>query len=169
MKIGLALGGGGARGLAHIGVLKTLEKNGINIDLVSGTSMGAIIGAFYTAGLPLSYLENLATSTDWKKIFSLLDPKLKDGLFGGEKLVTFLKNEIGDIDFKKLEKPLFVVATDFTSAKPKIFKTGKIIPALRASSSLPVFFNPVKAEKEILIDGSFSLPVPVNPSRASWS
>lgn len=163
MKIGIALGGGGARGLAHIGVLKILEKNKINIDFIAGTSMGAIIGAFYAAGLSLEHLEKLATSTDWKKIFSLLDPKLKDGLFSGEKLIEFLKKEIGDIEFKKLKKPLFIAATDFTTAKTKIFKTGKIIPALRASSSLPIIFNPVKSKKEILIDGCFSLPVPVEP------
>ncbi|MDO9509710.1 MAG: patatin-like phospholipase family protein [Candidatus Magasanikbacteria bacterium] len=163
MKIGLALGGGGARGLAHIGVLKALEKNNIKIDLVSGTSMGAIVGAFYTAGIPLAHLEALATSTDWKKLFSLFDPKLKDGLFGGEKLINFLKSELGDLEFKNLKKPLFITATDSATAEIKIFNTGKIIPALRASSSLPIVFNPVKNKKNILIDGCFSLPVPVTP------
>jgi len=77
MKIGLALGGGGARGFAHIGVLKTLEQNGIKIDLISGTSMGAIVGAFYAAGFPLKKLEKLVTVTDWKKIFSLLTIKFR--------------------------------------------------------------------------------------------
>ena len=163
MKIGLALGGGGARGLAHIGVLKALEKNKIKIDLVSGTSMGAIVGAFYAAGVTVNHLEHLATSTDWKKIYSLLDPKFKDGLFGGEKLAEFLKTELGDLEFKNLKKPLFVAATDSASADIKIFHTGKVVPALRASSSLPVIFNPVKNKDNVLIDGCFSLPVPVSP------
>ncbi len=163
MKIGLALGGGGARGLAHIGVLKALEKNNINIDLISGTSMGAIIGAFYAAGISVTHLEHLATSTDWKKIYSLLDPKFKDGLLGGEKLADFLKSELNDLNFKNLKKPLFVAATDSTTAETKIFHSGKIIPALRASSSLPVVFNPVKNKEAVLIDGCFSLPVPVAP------
>jgi len=163
MKIGLALGGGGARGFAHIGVLKALEKNNIKIDFISGTSMGAIVGAFYAAGIPLEKLEKLVTVTDWKKIFSLLDPKFKDGLFGGEKFSLFLKKELGDLEFKHLFKKLIVTATDFTTAKTKIFKSGKIIPALRASSSLPIIFNPVNTKKEVLIDGCFSLPVPVEP------
>lgn len=163
MKIGLALGGGGARGLAHIGVLKSLEKNKIKIDTISGTSMGAIVGAFFASGIPLAHLEHLVTTTDWKKIYSLLDPKFKDGLFGGEKLMKFLKSELGDLEFKDLDKSLFVAATDSTSAGIKIFKTGKVIPALRASSSLPIIFNSVKNKNNILIDGCFSLPVPVAP------
>jgi len=163
MKIGLALGGGGARGLAHIGVLKALERNKIKIDFIAGTSMGAIIGAFYAAGVTVNHLEHLATSTDWKKIYSLLDPKFKDGLFGGEKLVNFLKSELGDLEFKNLKKPLFVTATDLLTAEIKIFKSGKIIPALRASSSLPLVFNPVKNKETVLIDGCFSLPVPASP------
>ncbi|HRY36690.1 MAG TPA: patatin-like phospholipase family protein [Candidatus Magasanikbacteria bacterium] len=163
MKIGLALGGGGARGLAHIGVLKALEKNNIKIDIVSGTSMGAIIGAFYCAGIPIDYLERLAISTDWKKLYSLLDPKLKDGLLGGEKLISFLKEELGDPDFKNLKKRFFATATDSTTAEIKIFSSGKVVPALRASSSLPIIFNPVKNKNNVLIDGCFSMPVPVAP------
>ncbi len=163
LKIGLALGGGGARGLAHIGVIKVLLENDIKIDFISGTSMGAIIGAFYCVSEDIKKIEKQAKVTDWKKILSLVDPSLKEGILEGKKVYNFIKKEIGSISFSDLSIPFSVVSTDLKTGEPVVFKKGKDVAwAVRASISLPIIFKPIKMEGKTLADGGLSMPVPVS-------
>jgi len=166
IKIALALGGGGARGLSHIGVIKILEKNNINIDFISGTSMGAIIGSFYAASKDIKKLEKAVKITDWKKIASLIDPTLKEGIIEGKKVYSFLREQIGGLSFSDLSVPFSAVSTDLKTGKPVVFKEGKdVASAVRASISLPLIFKPVKMREMTLADGGLSMPVPVEAAR----
>jgi NTE family protein len=160
-KIGLALGSGGARGLAHIGVLKVLEKNNIKIDFIAGSSIGALIGSFYAAGLSAKQIEKIALKTNWSRLFSLIDINLKQGIIGGEKVKNFIIENIGSIKFKDLKIPLTVVATDFKNGETVYFNQGDVTSAVKASISMPLVFSPVEKDNKLLIDGGFSMPVPV--------
>ena len=112
-KIGLALGSGGPKGLAHIGVIKVLEENNIPIDFMAGSSIGAMVGGFYAAGLSIKEIEKIALSVNWRRVFSILfDPHLKQGLIGGEKLKTFIGDYINGKKFEDCKIPFVVVATD---------------------------------------------------------
>ena len=114
-KIGLALGSGGSRGLAHIGVIKVLEENNIPIDFIAGSSIGALVGGFYAVSLNIKEIEKLALSINWRRIFSVLfDPHLKQGLIGGEKLKTFIENYINGKKFKEFEGLIEEVNTQWT-------------------------------------------------------
>ena len=162
-KIGLALGGGGARGLAHIGVLRVLEKNNIPIDMISGSSMGAIIGSFYSASKDIERLEDIAKRTDWKKIVSLIDPAIKQGVIEGKKVYDFIEGEIGKVSFSDLSIPFSAVATDLKTGESIVFKDGESVASfVRASISLPLIFKPVKIKGRVLADGGLSMPVPVD-------
>jgi NTE family protein len=163
LKIGLALGGGGARGLAHIGVIKILEKNNISIDFISGTSMGAMIGSFYASSKDIEKLEKTAKTTDWKKLASLIDPSLKEGIIEGKKVYNFIREQIGDVSFSELSISFSAISTDLKTGKSVMFKQGKdVASAVRASISLPLIFKPVEIGGKILADGGLSMPVPVD-------
>lgn len=158
-KIGLALSSGGARGLAHIGVLKVLEKNKIPIDFISGTSMGAFVGAIYSAEVNAKKLEKDFLSEPWKKSFdySLLPSQ---GLIKGDKIERWLEQQINDMDFKELRIPLFVTAFDLKSKREVIFSKGNVAEAVRASISLPGIFVPVENKGRCLVDGGIVDPIP---------
>lgn len=161
-KIGLALGSGGARGLAHIGVIKVLEENNIPIDFIAGSSIGAMVGGFYAAGLSVKEIEEIALSTDWRKVFStLFEPSFKKGLIGGEKVKTFIENYINGKSFESCKIPFVAVATDLKTGEIIVLKDGKMAPAMRASISIPLIFKPVEIGGKILADGGLSAPVPV--------
>lgn len=164
-KIGLALGSGGARGFAHIGVLKVLEENNIKIDYIAGSSIGAIVGCLYASGKSVKDLEELIESTDWKRLVSLLDPHLTTGLLHGEKIKHFFEEYIGDINFSDLKIPFACVATDYKNGNPVIFRKGKVSPATRASMSVPLAFKPFEYQGKLLVDGGMSVPVPVDTVR----
>ena len=165
-KIGLALGGGGARGLAHIGVIKILEKNKIPIDLIAGSSIGAIIGGFYASGLNIKEIEKIALDIDYHKIFSVLfEPRLKQGLIGGEKIKIFIENYIGKKNFKDCRIPFSAVATNLKTGEIVPLNKGEIAQAIQASISIPLIFKPVKINNQTLIDGELSSPVPVEVVR----
>jgi len=167
-KIGLALGSGAARGLAHIGVLKALEEEAIPIDIISGTSMGAIIGAYYAKERQAAILEEVALGIDWKKLARLLDLNLallQKGFVHGYKVKEFLQSLIGDVKFEDLEIPLAVVAADAETTEEIIITKGSVIEAVRASISMPVIFTPVKWQDRFLIDGGVVNPVPADVAR----
>lgn len=164
-KVGLVLGGGGPRGLAHIGVIKVLEENNIPIDFVAGTSIGAMIGGFYACTKDIKKVEEIALGVGKKMIFSLLDPSFKDGLLGGDKIKKFIENNIDKVDFDDLKIPLRIVATDFKSGEAVVINSGDVASAIRASISLPLIFKPIKRESKLLVDGGLSLPVPVEVMR----
>ena len=161
-KIGLALGSGGARGLAHIGVIKVLEENNIPIDFIAGSSIGAMVGGFYAAGLSIKEIEKIALSTNWRRVFSVLfDPHLKQGLIGGEKLKTFIEDYINGKKFEDCKIPFVVVATDLKTGEIVILNKGEMAQAIRASVSIPLVFKPAEINGRILADGGLSAPVPV--------
>lgn len=161
-KIGLVLGGGGPRGLAHIGVIKVLKENNIPIDFISGTSIGAMIGAFYACSRDIKKVEEIALGIDHKFMFSLLDPSIGQGLFGGDKVMNFIEKSMDHKQFADLQIPLSIAATNFKNGEAVIINDGDVASAIRASISLPLVFKPVKREGKLLIDGGLSLPVPVN-------
>ncbi len=164
-KIGLALGSGSSRGLAHIGVIKVLEENNIPIDFIAGSSIGAMIGGFYAAELDIKRIEEIALETNWRKMFSLIDPHLKQGLVGGKKVKTFIENHINGKKFEDCEIPFTAVATDLKTGEVVVLNKGEIAQSIRASISLPLIFKPVEINGRILADGGLSAPVPVENVR----
>jgi len=165
-KIGLALGGGAARGMAHIGVLEVLEKEGIPIDMIAGTSAGAAIGALYAQGKSARQIKELATEIGWVQFFSLVDLALpKSGFIEGTKIKKLLQSIIGDIDFSDLSIPMACVATDIESGEEVVINQGPVLEGVRASISVPVIFTAVKREDRYLVDGGLVNPVPVSTVR----
>jgi NTE family protein len=167
-KVGLALSGGAARGLAHIGVLKALEEESIPIDMISGTSAGALVGACYAKEKNAKALEELALGIDWRKLAHLIDLNLIllwKGFVQGQKVKSFLSSIIGDVKFKDLAIPLAVVAADVDSMEEIIIKEDSVIEAVRASIPQPVIFTPVKWKNRFLIDGGVVNPLPADVVR----
>ncbi len=164
-KIGLALGGGSARGMAHIGVLYALEEYGIPIDMISGTSAGALIGSAYAAGVPLDIIKTSVLKWGSKLgLLRLADIQFfKAGLFGGDRVDKLFLDVVGDPDFSELKIPLSVVAMDLNTGEEVVFEKGNVRNAVRASFSIPGVFVPVKYRDRYLIDGSVVDPVPVKP------
>jgi len=157
-KVGLALGGGGARGLAHIGVLKILEEYKIPIDMIAGTSMGAVIGALYSAEPNAKLLEKEAMSTDWKKLFDYT--LSKRGIIKGNRLYDFFKEKFKGVDFKDLKIPLYITSFDIEEQREVIFSKGDLAKAIRSSISIPGVFFPAENDKRILVDGSVTDIIP---------
>ncbi len=157
-KVGLVLGGGAAKGFAHIGVLKVLEKNNINIDMVAGTSIGALVGASYLVKKNIDDVEKIARAFELKKFLDFHIPKR--GIIKGEKLENFLRETFSNKKFEDLNKKLFVTATDLNNNQLVIFNRGDLSKAVRASISIPGIFEPVENDGRILIDGGWKAPVP---------
>ncbi len=164
-KIGLALGSGGAKGLAHIGVLKVLEKSNIDIDFIAGTSIGALIGAYYAANPDFGKLEELILSFNKRKGFALFDPVLRGGLIKGNKIERLISEILDGVEFSNLRIPFSAIATDIKSAKEVMINHGDLIKSIRASISVPPIFQPVQYKTKLLADGGLSDPVPVNAVR----
>ncbi len=166
-KIGLALGGGSARGLAHIGVLEILEKEGIPIDCVAGTSAGAVIGALYAAGVSPATMKEYVLSIDSPKRRRLIDISLpKGGFIQGEKIVEEMKNLMGgDKTFAELSKPFACVACDIMRGEEVVLNHGHVCAAVHASIAIPVVFNTVKLDGRYLVDGGLVNEIPVRVTR----
>jgi NTE family protein len=163
--IGIALGSGAARGLAHIGVLKALSEVNISIDLISGTSMGALVGACFAKTGDTSEIERTALRTDWRQVARLLDPSLnalKKGLINGKRIEKLLYSLLGDIEFKDLAIPLFIIATDIKTGKEIVIHEGQVVSAVRASISIPGIFVPIVRNGICLVDGGAVDPVPID-------
>ncbi len=160
--LGLVLSGGGARGFAHIGVLRVLERAGAKFDVVAGTSMGAILGAIYASGASADDLYDLAKRTNWRDV---VDLSLKTSLLKGDRLRTFL-TELLPPTFEELELPLAVVATDIESGEEVVMSEGDLVTAVRASASFPGAFEPVHLAGRTLADGGIVNNLPVNA--AGW-
>jgi NTE family protein len=167
MKIGVALGGGGARGWAHIGVLRTLVRAGLEPTVVAGTSIGAIVGGAYAAGR-LDDLEHFARALDRRTIWKLTDLNLGKGggLVTGDRIAQALSDLIGSENIETLPKKFAAVATEIPSGHEVWLETGNIISAIRASYSLPGIFVPASIDGRALIDGGIANPVPVSACRA---
>ncbi|HSW58302.1 MAG TPA: patatin-like phospholipase family protein [Dehalococcoidales bacterium] len=162
LKVGLALGGGSARGLAHIGVLEVLEREGIPIDLIAGTSAGALVGALYARNKDAAQIKKQAMALDWVAFTSLVDLTLpKNGFVSGKRVTSLLKRFMGEADFKDLAIPLSCTATDIISGDEVIMNSGSVLEAVRASISIPVIFAVAKYQNRFLVDGGLVNPVPV--------
>jgi len=165
-QIGLALGGGVARGFAHIGVLRALERNNIVPDIVVGTSIGAVVGAAYLAG-KLDVLEDWARSLNRFRILSYLDFRVNSGgLINGSRLVDTLDEHLGGLMIEELPRPFIAVATDLGSGHEVWLRKGPLVERLRASFSLPGIFPPTWCEHRWLIDGALVNPVPTSAALA---
>lgn len=164
--IGLALGSGSARGWAHIGVIRALQREGIPIDLVCGTSIGAVVAAAFAAGA-LDTLESWARELDWSHILRFMDITLpRSGLIEGEKMMDFFREHFTDLPIQDLPLPFTAVATELTSGREVWLREGPLLEAIRASISMPGIFTPTLWEGRWLVDGGLVNPVPVTVCRA---
>jgi NTE family protein len=161
--IGVALGGGFARGIAHVGVLKVLEEEGIPIRVVAGTSVGALIGAVYCSGVSLSELEDVAHNVRFTTFARWTLSRC--GFASNDRMVAFLTRTLKVKTFEELRIPLGVTATDFNTGEGVVFHSGSIIDPVRASCAYPGMFLPVEIRGRYLVDGMLSHPVPTRPVR----
>jgi len=160
--IALVLSSGGARGLAHIGVIEELEAMGYNITSIAGCSMGALIGGFYAAGKLEAFREWMKT-IDRRKMVELSDFSLSlSHIVKGDRIIEAMKEIVPDIDIKDLPIPYCAVSTDWEHGEEVVFCNGSLFEAIRASISLPSFFDPVRKDGRILIDGGVINPLPLN-------
>ena len=165
-KIALALGGGAARGWAHIGVLRALDEAGIQIGLVAGTSIGALVGGCYLAG-KLDELEDFARSLTMRRIVGLLDLAIGgSGLFGGMRLSKRMREHLAGINIEDLDRPFTAVATELATGHEIWIHSGSLTTAIHASYALPGIFEPVQCNGRTLVDGALVNPVPVSVCRA---
>lgn len=161
--IGVALGGGFARGIAHIGVLKVLEEEGIPVRAVTGTSVGALIGACYCSGLTLEEMEEVAHNTRFTTFARWTLSRF--GFASNDRMIAFLTRTLKAKTFEELRIPLGVTATDFNTGQGVLFSSGPIIDPVRASCAYPGMFLPVQLGGRYMVDGMLSHPVPSRPLR----
>lgn len=166
-KIGLALGSGGAHGLAHIGVMKTLLDNDIPIDYIAGASAGALIGGLYAASKDIDAVERVALTSDLNRITHfVLDVSVHGGLLSGDAIEQFIRKELDGISFDRLHIPFAAVATDIHTGDAVVLREGDVTAAIRASMSIPLIFEPVVRGSQTLVDGGLVMPVPVELVRS---
>ena len=161
--IGVALGGGFARGIAHIGVLKVLEEEGIPVRMIAGTSVGSIMGAAYCSGVTIAELEEIAHKVRFTTFARWTISRY--GFANTDRMATFLQRILKVQTFEQLRIPLAVTATDFKTGGGAVFTSGPIIDPVRASCAYPGMFLPVEIEGRCLVDGMLSYPVPSRPLR----
>lgn len=162
-RVGLALSGGVARGSAHIGVLKVLEREGIPIDCVAGTSAGSLAGALYCAGISPARMEELISRFGWRQIAAPVFPR--KGFVSFAKLERWLVSAIGDVEFADLARPFAAVASELKSGEPVVLREGRVAPAVHASCAVPGLVEPVELGGRCLCDGGVSLNLPSQAAR----
>jgi len=161
--VGLALGSGAARGMSYIGVLKELEAAGVVIDLLAGTSIGALIGAMFAAGVPVKRMEEVAGSLNWRRLARLLDPIIPtSGLIDGKKVASFVEELLPVKSFEELERPLSVTATDIETGELVVIRQGNLLEAIQAAIAFPGIFTPVRLGNRFLVDGGLCSPIPTD-------
>ena len=162
--VSLVLGSGGARGLAHIGVIKWLEQNGYKINSVAGSSMGALIGGMYAAG-QLDTYANWVMALEKKDVIRLLDISFaRKSLFKGDRIIEVLREMIGDYEIQNLPISYTAVATDMNSQQEVWLNSGSLFDAIRASIAIPTIFTPHHYMNKTLLDGSLVNPIPIAPT-----
>lgn len=159
-KIGIALSGGAVRGISHIGILKALERHSIPVDLIAGTSMGALIGALYASGMSIAEMEQHANTAKWKELIDFTVPK--NGLIAGRKIEDYIKKILKKHNFEELQMPLSIIVTDLNTGEKIVFNQGDLIKAIKASIAVPGIFEPIVDDTSILADGGLVDPIPVD-------
>jgi NTE family protein len=166
LKIGLALGGGAARGWSHIGVMRVLEREGVVPDVIAGSSVGAVVGGCYAAG-KLYELEEFAKSLTKRRVMGLLDFHITgSGLIAGDRLRRLLEHDLADLRIEKLPMRFATIATELGTGHEIWITRGPLVEALRASYALPGVFDPVKLGGRWLMDGAIVNPIPITTARA---
>jgi len=165
-RLGLALGGGAARGFAHVGVIQVLERNGIRPDLVVGTSAGSLVAALYASGMDGAALERAALSMDEATLTDWMLPLVNRGMLRGDALARYVREAVGGRQLQDMSPPLGVLATDLASGQGVLFRRGDAAQAVRASSAVPGVFAPVEIAGREYVDGGLVAPVPVSQARA---
>lgn len=161
-NVALVLSSGGARGFAHIGAIKVLVSEGYNITSVAGTSMGALIGGIYASG-HLKQFEEWVETLDRIEVLKLTDISVsRKGLVRGKKIIDAIKEIVPDCNIEELPIPFCAVATDLLKGEEKVFTTGSMFDAVRASISIPTFFQPFRKENVYFVDGGLVNPIPIN-------
>lgn len=164
--IALVLGSGGARGLAHIGVIKALEESQIPINIITGTSIGAFVGGVYAAGINVAEMEKIVREVDKMMVAKIFIPKFfAPGLVDNKRVIEFIKELVGDIKIENLNIPFAVVATDLITGEEIIFSKGLLANAIMASISIPTIFNPMYIDNRYLIDGGLCNPLPISVAK----
>ncbi len=164
-KVGLALGAGSARGWAHIGIIRALREAGIEVDMVAGSSIGALVGAVHCAG-GLERLEKVVLDLNWRGILNMLDVGIpRSGILDGHKVAQFVREHVPQTNIEEMPSSFCAVCTDIVSGKEVRISSGDVIEAVRASIAVPGMFTPVKRGEDILVDGGLVNPVPVNVVR----
>jgi NTE family protein len=174
--IGIAFGAGGARGIAHLLMIEALDELGVKPSIISGSSIGAVVGAFYAAGFTSKEMKEILDQlinpksdsvfdfllkSDIVKMFTMFDPQfIRSGFIKGEKFQTYMKNHLKVSRFEDLKIPLLIVATDYWKKEAVVYEKGDLIQPIKASYSLPGLFTPVKIKNRILIDGGAVNPLP---------
>jgi NTE family protein len=161
--VGLALGGGMARGCAHIGVLRELEKHDIPIDLIAGTSVGSLIGGAYAAGLSPDQIEKMALTITWNDLGRVTISKL--GFYNSERTEEYIRKHFPVTEFEKARLPFGAVATDIQTGKMVIFTEGSLPLAIRASCAMPIFYTPVVVNGRMMVDGGLVGHIPASVAR----
>ncbi|MDE2418862.1 MAG: patatin-like phospholipase family protein [Burkholderiales bacterium] len=164
-RIGLALGGGAARGFAHVGVIQVLEEAGIRPDLVAGTSAGSLVAAIYASGKNGSQLQRVAETMEEATIADWTLPLFNRGVLRGDALARYVNGQVGARLIEDMQMPLGIVATDLNSGRDMLFQRGDTGTAVRASSAVPGVFQPVKISGRDYVDGGLVSPVPVRAAR----
>lgn len=163
LRIGLALSGGTARTIVHVGVLKALEEAGVRVDFLAGTSGGALVGSLYAAGIPIPRLEELACRIRWRDLAGLTMPRV--GLVSSEGIARFIERNVGAITFDQLRIPTWVVATDLMTGEKVVLREGRVSDAVRASCCIPQIYAPVELDGRYLVDGGLVEYLPVETAR----
>lgn len=169
-KVALVLGGGGARGLAHIGVLKVLEQERVPVDIIVGTSVGALVGALYSAGLPISDIERMGQDIGWNKLTDLsgagvVKLLVTDQLMSTERMEDYIRHYIGDKQFVDLNRTFACVAADLKTGEQLVMREGSVALAARASATMPGLFRPVPYRHRLLVDGGVVNNVPTDVAK----
>ncbi len=163
-RVGISFGGGAALGLAQIGIIQVLEESNILLDAISGTSIGAVIGGLWAAGISGKQMEEICSEFDSAfKMIKLVDISVpKQGILSGKNVLQFLETHLQDIAFNELKIPFRAVACDITTRTEIVIKTGKVSESIRASAAIPGVFAPIQVEDKILVDGGVVNPLPVS-------
>ena len=159
-KVGLALGGGATLGGAHVGVLRALEETELSIEYIAGTSIGAMVGALYAFGMPVDEIEQIALDLDWPDISGLA--LSKRGLLNNDEMGKLLDKHLGDVFFEDADIPFAAVTTDISTGEKVILDEGDVSEAVKASTCIPVLFEPIEYNGRLLVDGGLKESVPLS-------